>query len=502
MTDPPYYDAVSYTDLSSLDYLWLRRSIGYLFPDAFASHEIDRQDDLFVASAESGRAEEARSAYLQRTLEALCEAYRVLKPDRLMGIVLRSKDGDQLQGYLDNAQIAGFSLHRVVPYSLPGLPGAEKTENRVVMRSLLLILRKDPLSVRLDHAIADAATVIRLAESDSPSLYDALAGILLEQLSEEDIDDLVPKEFAGSSRQRLAEYVATCENLEHVLVRAIGLTGLRKAARARGLESAGQPETIATTLLHSVGFHVPPAPGLGVVDVIKELRLLASEAEAAASLPLAQSALTRGMARVEAVLKHALWAWSRRVFGADAGSSIEKLAQQSAPDRRLHLLTMGNIKYCFAQLPDYVIRSGAAENVQREFGRPHLYLIGKTGPVLDSLVNIRNKVQHNKDGYLDVTSFPTLRAEFTKALKDAADVLQQLVDRRAIPLLVRPVTETRDQYGRVTVRLNIEDGTVRDIYPADAMVLGQDYYYLGHTNNPRPVGPVMVRASEVRDAIV
>ena len=37
VTDPPYYDAISYADLSDFFYVWLKRSIGDLYPQVFAT---------------------------------------------------------------------------------------------------------------------------------------------------------------------------------------------------------------------------------------------------------------------------------------------------------------------------------------------------------------------------------------------------------------------------------------------------------------------------------
>ena len=35
IVDPPYYDAIQYGDLSDFFYVWLKRSIGHLYPGAF-----------------------------------------------------------------------------------------------------------------------------------------------------------------------------------------------------------------------------------------------------------------------------------------------------------------------------------------------------------------------------------------------------------------------------------------------------------------------------------
>jgi putative DNA methylase len=37
ITDPPYYDNVPYADVSDFFYVWLRRVVGHLYPDHFAS---------------------------------------------------------------------------------------------------------------------------------------------------------------------------------------------------------------------------------------------------------------------------------------------------------------------------------------------------------------------------------------------------------------------------------------------------------------------------------
>ena len=46
ITDPPYYDAIPYADLSDFFYVWLRRSIGDQFPDVFAETLTPKSDEL------------------------------------------------------------------------------------------------------------------------------------------------------------------------------------------------------------------------------------------------------------------------------------------------------------------------------------------------------------------------------------------------------------------------------------------------------------------------
>ena len=48
-TDPPYYDNVGYADLSDFFYVWLRRSIGKLYPQLFSTLLVPKAQEL-VAS--------------------------------------------------------------------------------------------------------------------------------------------------------------------------------------------------------------------------------------------------------------------------------------------------------------------------------------------------------------------------------------------------------------------------------------------------------------------
>ena len=47
--DPPYYDNVKYAELSDFFYVWLKRSVGHLFPEFFRD-ELTNKDDEAVAN--------------------------------------------------------------------------------------------------------------------------------------------------------------------------------------------------------------------------------------------------------------------------------------------------------------------------------------------------------------------------------------------------------------------------------------------------------------------
>src|SRR5579875_3127287 len=48
-TDPPYYDNIGYANLSDFFYVWLRRSVGQIYPNLFSTLLVPKVNEL-VAS--------------------------------------------------------------------------------------------------------------------------------------------------------------------------------------------------------------------------------------------------------------------------------------------------------------------------------------------------------------------------------------------------------------------------------------------------------------------
>jgi putative DNA methylase len=86
LTDPPYYDAVPYSDLSDFFYVWLKRSIGDLYPDLFATPLAPKSEELVE---QSGRVTSASKRHKDKDFyeggmtKAFQEAHRVLRHDDL-----------------------------------------------------------------------------------------------------------------------------------------------------------------------------------------------------------------------------------------------------------------------------------------------------------------------------------------------------------------------------------------------------------------------------------
>lgn len=82
ITDPPYYDNISYADLSDFFYVWLKRSVGFLFEDEFSGELTPKRREAIMAPyRHDGSKPAARAFYEEEMANAFAEAHRVLKPN-------------------------------------------------------------------------------------------------------------------------------------------------------------------------------------------------------------------------------------------------------------------------------------------------------------------------------------------------------------------------------------------------------------------------------------
>jgi putative DNA methylase len=92
ITDLPYYDNVSCADLSDFFYVWLKRSVGPLYPEHFSGQGTPKKNDAVSdAARDNGDQTRAKAAYEQMMSQSLAEAVRVLKPSGIITIVYAHK---------------------------------------------------------------------------------------------------------------------------------------------------------------------------------------------------------------------------------------------------------------------------------------------------------------------------------------------------------------------------------------------------------------------------
>lgn len=112
VTDPPYYDAVPYADLSDFFYVWLRRSVGDLHPSLFATQLTPKDGECVVnplGLADDGPIKD-RAQFALTMQRALSEARRVTRLDGICIVVFAHKSTAGWEAQLQAMIEAGWII--------------------------------------------------------------------------------------------------------------------------------------------------------------------------------------------------------------------------------------------------------------------------------------------------------------------------------------------------------------------------------------------------------
>ena len=90
-TDPPYYDNIMYADCSEFFYVWLKRVIGDIYPELFATPLVPRSKEIVADIGRQPNKAIASKFYEDMLRESFKEINRVLKPDGIAVIVYAHK---------------------------------------------------------------------------------------------------------------------------------------------------------------------------------------------------------------------------------------------------------------------------------------------------------------------------------------------------------------------------------------------------------------------------
>ncbi|MBI3978728.1 MAG: DUF1156 domain-containing protein [Chloroflexi bacterium] len=94
-TDPPYYDNIGYADLSDFFYVWLRRSIGKLYPDVLATLLTPKTEELVATPHRfDGDRERANSFFEDGLAKAFDRMHSVQHPDQPLTLFYAFKQAE------------------------------------------------------------------------------------------------------------------------------------------------------------------------------------------------------------------------------------------------------------------------------------------------------------------------------------------------------------------------------------------------------------------------
>jgi putative DNA methylase len=166
ITDPPYYDNISYADLSDFFYVWLKRSLKGIASEEVIGGDLTpkRREIVAVKYRHQGDVAAARAFYEEEMAAAFAEAHRVLKRGAPLVCVYAHKTTLGWATLVEALRRAGFTITEAWPLDteMPERAGGQGTAS--LASSIFLVARKrdgatvgdnDEVQRQLDSAIAE-----------------------------------------------------------------------------------------------------------------------------------------------------------------------------------------------------------------------------------------------------------------------------------------------------------------------------------------------------------
>ena len=157
VTDPPYYDNISYADLSDYFYVWLQRSIGTLYPEHLSAPVTPKRAEIIAATyRHDGRKDEARASYEHMMESAFAEARRVLKPGGVLVCVYAHQTTRGWSTLIEAVRKAGFVVVEAWPLDTEMPTRGVAQETASLASSIFLVGRR-----REESRVGDWANDVR-----------------------------------------------------------------------------------------------------------------------------------------------------------------------------------------------------------------------------------------------------------------------------------------------------------------------------------------------------
>ena len=141
VTDPPYFDAISYADLSDFFYVWLKRGLGDVFPEAFATPLTPKSDEATALKhRHDGDSEKAKRHFTSKLAACFAEVKRACKPDGVIAVMFAHQSTEAWTALINALFEAGLTVTATYPIDTE-LTTALKSWQSALASSITVICR-------------------------------------------------------------------------------------------------------------------------------------------------------------------------------------------------------------------------------------------------------------------------------------------------------------------------------------------------------------------------
>jgi len=142
ITDPPYYDNINYAELSDFFYVWLKRTVGDLYPELFSTPMTPKSEEIVSNPIRHGNDKKAKVFFEEMITKAFKEMYRVLKPEGIACIVFAHKSTDAWETIINALLNSGLYLTASWPVHTEMKARLTAKETASLASSIYMVCRK------------------------------------------------------------------------------------------------------------------------------------------------------------------------------------------------------------------------------------------------------------------------------------------------------------------------------------------------------------------------
>jgi len=141
-TDPPYYDNVPYSYLSDFFYVWLKRSLGDLYPELFSTPLTPKSKEIVAYSHIEGGYEAGKKFFEDMLKKAFQEIHRVLKPNGIAVIVYAHKSTTGWETLINSLLDSGLVITASWPIDTEMKARLRAKDSAALASSIYIVCRK------------------------------------------------------------------------------------------------------------------------------------------------------------------------------------------------------------------------------------------------------------------------------------------------------------------------------------------------------------------------
>ena len=141
-TDPPYYDNVPYSYLSDFFYVWLKRTLGDVYPELFSTPLTPKRSEIVAYSHGPGGFEAGKQFFEESLKLSFQEIHRVLKPNGIAIVVYAHKSTEGWETLINSLLDSGLIITGAWPLHTELQTRLRANESAALASSIYIVARK------------------------------------------------------------------------------------------------------------------------------------------------------------------------------------------------------------------------------------------------------------------------------------------------------------------------------------------------------------------------